>query len=95
MPAPLLAVLLWLCAAAIVVAQVMILRSTARAWRAGQAAGDGANIDQPGPSALERAFAFGPAIVLAIVLWLSWRAATAPVIIEVDLRGTAPTSVRL
>ena len=68
-----------------VAAQAMILRSTARAWRA-------AGIT---PSLLERTFAFAPALVLALVLWLSWRAATDPVMIEVDLRGPVPTTIRL
>ena len=85
MPAPLLAVLFWLAVAAVVVAQAMILRSTARAWRAAGTA----------PSLRERAFAYGPALVLALVLWLSWRAATAPVMIEVDLRGPVPSTTRL
>jgi ABC-type nickel/cobalt efflux system permease component RcnA len=84
MSAQLLTVLFWLSAVAIVVAQAMILRSTARAWRAAGSA----------PSMLERAFALTPALVLALVLWLSWRAATAPVMIEVDLRGPAPTTIR-
>jgi hypothetical protein len=85
MPASVLTVIFWLAAAAVVVAQAMILRSTARAWRA--AGGS--------PTMLERAFAIGPAVLLALVLWLSWRAATAPVVIEVDLRGPVPETITL
>ncbi len=85
MPAPLPTALFWLSAAAVIAAQWMILRSTARAWRAAGAP----------PTPLERAFAVVPALVLLLVLWLSWRAATAPVTIQVDLRGPAPTAIRL
>ncbi|MEX2181258.1 MAG: hypothetical protein WD771_04405 [Gemmatimonadaceae bacterium] len=85
MPSLLVTALFWIAAAAVVIAQAMILRSTARAWRAGGAA----------PSALERGFAVAPALVLVVVLWLSWRAATAPPTIQVDLTGPAPTSIRL
>lgn len=74
MPSPVLTVLFWLAVLAAVVAQGMILRSTVRAWRAGGA---------PVPAS-ERVFAFGPAVVLVVVLWLSWREATRPPIIEVQ-----------
>lgn len=75
MPAALIAVLFWSAALAVVVAQVMILRSTARALRA----------VTPARPALEWAFAVGPALILALVLVLSWRATMAPPSIEVDL----------
>jgi hypothetical protein len=85
MPPVLLTAIFWVAAAAVVLAQVMILRSTVRAWRSAGAP----------PSALERGFAIAPALGLALVLWLSWRAAMGPTTIQVDLRGPAPTSIRL
>lgn len=75
MPALLIAVLFWSAAAAVVVAQVMILRSTARVLRA-------AAPDRP---ALEWGFAVGPALVLALVLALAWRATMRPPTVQVDL----------
>lgn len=81
MPSVPLTVIFWLATAAVAVGQVMILRSTLRAWRA---AGG------PVP-VLERVFAFAPALVLALVLWLSYQAAVAPPTMEVEfpaLMGT-------
>jgi cytochrome b561 len=75
MPAVLIAVLFWSAVVAVVVAQVMILRSTMRVLRAAA----------PERPAFEWGFAVGPAIVLAIVLTLSWRATMRPPTIEVDL----------
>ncbi len=75
MPAALIAVLFWTAVVAVIVAQVMILRSSARVLRAATPA-------RPG---LEWAFAVGPALVLALVLALSWRATMRPPAIEVDL----------
>jgi hypothetical protein len=74
MPSLFMTVLFWMAVAAAIIAQGMILRSTVRAWRQGAA---------PAP-ATERVFAFGPALVLLVVLWLSWREATRPPIIEVQ-----------
>lgn len=71
--------LFWSCAAAIVVAQVMILRSTARALRGGGAR----------PPALEWGFAIAPALGLAMLLWFSWRAATRPPVIDVRVGPVA------
>lgn len=74
MPSLFMTVLFWVAVGAALVAQVMILRSTARAWRGGGAAAP----------VTERVFAFGPALILVVVLWLSWREATRPPIIEVQ-----------
>lgn len=68
MASPLPLLLFALAAIAVVVGQVMILRSTARAWRAASS---------PVPPS-ERVFAWAPALALAVVLWLSWRALSAP-----------------
>jgi hypothetical protein len=73
MPSLVLTALFWSAVTAALAAQAMLLRSTLRAWRAGGAA----------VPLTERVFAFGPALVLALVLWLSWRAATRPPIVEV------------
>jgi heme/copper-type cytochrome/quinol oxidase subunit 2 len=71
-------VLFWVAALAVVVAQVMILRSTRRALGAlrAQSAGSGLPLR-------EWAFAVGPALLLALVLVLSWRAATRPPVVDV------------
>lgn len=74
MPSLFMTVLFWLAVASALVAQAMILRSTTRAWRAS---------GTPAP-VTERVFAFGPALILLVVLWLSWRDATRPPIIEVQ-----------
>lgn len=70
--------LFWSAVIAVVVAQVAILRSTARAWRRSAA---------PVP-AVERVFAWGPAFVIVIVLFFAWREATKPPIIEVQFDPT-------
>lgn len=75
MPATFVAALFWTAIVAVIVAQVMILRSSARALRAAP----------PARPALEWAFAVGPALVLALVLALSWRATMRPSAIEVEL----------
>lgn len=64
MNATVLTALFWICAAAIVGSQAMILRSTVRAWRLGAAR----------KVATEWAFAVLPSVALAGVLWLSWAA---------------------
>ncbi|MBX3132108.1 MAG: hypothetical protein KF689_01820 [Gemmatimonadaceae bacterium] len=74
MPASLPTLLFWAAVLAVIVAQVAILRSTARAWALA-----GTRVPF-----VERVFAWGPALVLALVLWLSWRAATRPPIVEVQ-----------
>ena len=68
MPALLLTLLFWCAIAASVVAQVMILRSTATALRHAP----------PRSPAVEWGFAIGPALVLALALVLAWRAAMHP-----------------
>lgn len=74
----LLTLLFWSAAIAIVVGQVMILRSTARAWAASDAA----------VPVTEKIFAWAPAIALLAVLWFSWKAATAPPTFQLE----APTA---
>ena len=83
MPAVLIAVLFWSATAAVVVAQVMILRSSARVLRAAA----------PERPVLEWTFAVGPALVLALVLFLSWRATMAPPSVEIEL-PTVPGEIR-
>jgi hypothetical protein len=65
----LFAPLFWICAAAIVIAQVLILRSTRRAWNHG-------NDDKApkSPGFAEWAFAVGPVVVLGLLLWATYRA---------------------
>lgn len=70
----LLTLLFWTAAIAIVVGQVMILRSTARAW-----AMSGVAVPMT-----EKLFAWVPAIALLAVLWFSWKAATAPPTVQFD-----------
>jgi hypothetical protein len=79
MPAYFPTLLFWAAVLAVVVAQVAILRSTSRAW-----AHAGTHVPL-----VERLFAWGPALVLALVLWLSWKAATRPPIIEVQFDPTS------
>ena len=75
MPTALLTLLFWAAVLAAVAGQVMILRSTRRVLRAAA----------PRTPLLEWGFAIGPALVLAVVLVLSWRAAMRPPVIQVDL----------
>lgn len=84
MSVPLITALFWLAVAAAIVAQVMILRSTARVLRAAA----------PRRPSVEWAFAVGPALVLALVLALSWRAAMRPATVEVQLTPL-PGEIRL
>jgi hypothetical protein len=56
--------LFWLCAAAIVVAQVMILRSTRRGMLIGLSSAR---------TPLEWAFAIGPAVAVLLLLVATWR----------------------
>jgi hypothetical protein len=79
MPAALLPTLFWICAITIVVAQVFILRSTARAWHA---AGTRAPF-------VEKVFAWGPALVLVAVLWFAWCATVQPPTVSLDPRPAA------
>jgi hypothetical protein len=79
MPPILAALLFWSALLAAVVAQVMILRSTRRVLRAGA----------PRTPGLEWAFALLPALALAAVLVLSWRAAMRPPAVEVTLPAAA------
>jgi hypothetical protein len=83
MPSFLLTLLFWSAAIAIVVGQVMILRSTARAW-----AGSGVAVPMT-----EKLFAWLPAIALLAVLWFSWKAATTPPTFRYDApSATQPTA---
>lgn len=75
MPAALLTIVFWTAVVAAVIAQVMILRSSARVLRATR---------RPFPFT-EWGFALGPALVLALVLVLSWRAAMRPAAVEVQV----------
>lgn len=79
MPASLVAALFWIAVVAVVVSQVMILRSTTRVLRA----------VAPARPALEWGFAILPAVVLAIVLVLSWRATMRPAALQVDVTPVA------
>ncbi len=79
MPAPLVAALFWIAVVAVVVSQVMILRSTTRVLRA----------VTPARPVLEWGFAILPAVVLAIVLVLSWRATMRPTALQVDVTPVA------
>ncbi len=68
MSAPLPLLIFVIAALAVIVGQVMILRSTARAWE---------GTKSPVPF-VERLFAWGPVPVVAAILWFSWRAMGAP-----------------
>lgn len=83
MPATLTAAVLWIAIAAALVAQLRILRSTARVWRA----------SPPAHPWREWSFAVGPALVVVLVLFLAWRAAMRPPTVEVTLPA-APGEVR-
>lgn len=71
-------ILFWSAVVAIVVGQVGILRSTQRAWRGAAA---------PVPFT-ERIFAWGPALVLIVVLYLAWGETMRPPIIEIHVDPT-------
>jgi heme/copper-type cytochrome/quinol oxidase subunit 2 len=86
-----LTALFWTCAAAIVVAQVMILRST---WRARRHVGAGPAAEKAGSAVLEWLFAIGPAIALALLLAATWRATTRGPEQEVRFDGATVSSVR-
>lgn len=79
-----LTVLFWSAALAVVLGQVAILRSTSRAWR------------HTGTAVpfTERVFAWGPALVIVVVLYFAWRAATRPPMVEVQFDPTTQ-SIRL
>ena len=79
MPVPLVAALFWIAIVAVVVSQVMILRSTTRVLRA----------VPPARPALEWGFAILPAVVLALVLGLTWHATMRPPALEVDVTPVA------
>jgi len=74
-------VIFWVCAAAIVIAQVLILRSTRRAWQFGRDAKSppsptvGATAESS-PGFAEWVFAVGPVVVLGVLLWATYRAVT-------------------
>lgn len=84
MPAPLVAALFWIAVVAASVAQVMILRSTARVLRTAA----------PKRPALEWGFAIVPALALVAVLILSWRATMRPPALRMDVRPV-PGEIRL
>lgn len=79
MPASLSTPLFWVAAIAIVVAQVFILRSTQRAW----------HVSGTRVPLVEKVFAWGPALVLVVVLWFAWRAAVLPPTVSLDARPAA------
>lgn len=83
MPSVLLTILFWAAAIAIVVGQVMILRSTARAWAA-------AGVAVP---VSERLFAWLPALALLAVLWFSWQAATAPPTFQIEVPAASTSTL--
>lgn len=62
-----LTLLFWSCAGAVVLAQLMILRSTWRAWKLGGAR-------SARTAVAEWSFAVVPALAIFAVLWLSWGA---------------------
>ncbi len=78
MPNVLLTVLFWSAALAVVVGQIAILRSTSRAWR----------FTGTAVPVTERVFAWGPALVIGVVLFLAWQRATRPPIVEVQFDPT-------
>lgn len=78
MPFDLSTPLFWVAAAAIVVAQVMILRSTARVLRAPKAPGNA-------PLAVEWSYALLPAVGLVLTMWWSWREVSRPPVIQVEI----------
>lgn len=82
MPSLLLTLLFWSAAIAIVVGQVMILRSTSRAW-----AHTGGAVPMT-----EKLFAWLPAIALIAVLWFSWKAATAPPTFQIEAPAAAQST---
>lgn len=71
--------LFWVAAIAVVIAQVFILRSTERAWQV-----SGTRVPF-----VEKVFAWGPALVLALVLWFAWRATALPPTVSLDARPAA------
>lgn len=82
--------LFWIAAAAVVIAQVMILRSTRRAFRAGAhpaPVGPDKKIEpmRRRSQALEWAFAIGPAFAIAFLLFATWQAASRAPVIHVDI----------
>ena len=79
MSAPLVAALFWTAVVAVVVAQVMILRSTSRVL----------HTVTPARPALEWGFAILPALVLVVVLVLSWRATMRPPNVEFEIKPAA------
>jgi len=84
MATPLADALFWVAALAILVAQAMILRSTGRGMRQGPA-GSG--------SALEWAFAIGPAVIIVAVLFWT-RQAMHPAQVNFQATPPAVTGVR-
>jgi hypothetical protein len=83
MPSLLITVIFWAAVAAVCLAQVMILRSTRRVLRAAA----------PARPVLEWGFALVPALVLAVVLLASWRAAVRPPVLELSVPA-APGELR-
>lgn len=69
------AALFWTTIVSAVVAQVMILRSTRRALR---------GIEGQHARPLEWVFAIVPAIAVMFLLYLTWRAATVPPVLQVE-----------
>ncbi|MDH5234899.1 MAG: hypothetical protein OEW77_08045 [Gemmatimonadota bacterium] len=79
MPSLLAAALLWGAVAAALAGQVMILRSSRRVI------GRTPGARRP----IEWLFAIGPAVVLVVVLILTWHAATRPPVLRMDVLPVA------
>jgi hypothetical protein len=75
MPSLLAAALLWGALAAAVTGQVMILRSSRRVLQR----------DDTPRRRTEWLFAIAPAVILVLVLVLTWRAATRPPVLRMDV----------
>lgn len=71
--------------AAVIVAQVMILRSTRRAMRMRATGETGEGTARASSPGLEWAFAIAPAIALVLLLLFTWRAATQPPVMQVEI----------
>lgn len=87
MATPLAKLIFYVVAAAILVAQLFILRSTARAMRYAAPAPDGTRPVAPRNTALEWAYAIVPAIALVALLLFAWRAMHPG---TMEVRGVVP-----
>lgn len=77
--------LFWIATISAIVAQVMILRSSQRTLRGAAAPGaDSEPASDRRARPIEWAFAILPALAVALLLYFTWRAATAPPVIQVE-----------